>query len=180
MIKKLFNTYTRKCPDGKKHTLYRNIDEALPLYITDYEGQVKTKVNVAEKVNTEVDGKFASKVSGLLYDLDSSNRNIMISFRGIYLVYKSEPCSSFELFKTQMQQIIEDHKNLKILETRIKGLIDLLQIKGAIDEVEFLTTYMDIIKDYGSYLPTESPKAKIIQARENAKKWQSKGGDDEK
>ncbi len=29
MFTDFFKTYTRKCPDGTKHTLYRNIDDAL-------------------------------------------------------------------------------------------------------------------------------------------------------
>ena len=43
MIKNLFKTYTRRCPDGTKHTLYRNINDALPLFITDWEGHIKAK-----------------------------------------------------------------------------------------------------------------------------------------
>ena len=176
MIRKFFKTYTRKCPDGTKHTLYRNIEDAFPLYITDNVGQLTAGLNIADSADANIGGNFASKVSGLLYDLDWSNRNIMFEFRSIYSVYQAEPCSNSEFFRTQIKQIVEDHKNLKLLEIKIKGLIDIININGTIDGQELLKIYMDIIKDFGRYLQTEAPKAKIYESRQIVKKWQKKGG----
>ena len=173
-----FKTYKVKCPDGKTYYVYRDINDVLPLSLNELETNIKAKTAVIEEIDAELDARYASKIKGLLYDLNSSYSNIMIDSRNAYLVYKSEPCSSYVEFRKQIAQITDDHKNLKILETRIRGLIDLARLDN-ITETEFLSSYRQIISQFDKYLPLESPKGKIEEAIELSQDWQESLDEDE-
>jgi len=152
--------------------LYRHIDDALPLYIPEWNGQLKANLDVNGQINAGIDTKFSSKIGGLLYDLDASNRNIMFEFRGAYLTYKSEPCFGYTQFQSEMKKINEDHRNLKILEIKVQGLKEIIELYPD-QENDFIDAYMDIINSFGDYLPKESVKAKIYKSRKNSQKWKS-------
>ena len=174
---RFFKRFKRKCPDGTVHWVYRNIDDAFPLFVSDKDTSLDSKINIDGIANGEVGAKYASRVKGLLFEMDSANRNIMIDFRGVYSVYQAEPCGNGKFFRVKVSEIIEDHKNLIQLKTKIEGLVSVL-IANTVSEDGFLSAYLNIVNDYGKYVPNQATEAKMTQMKNEVKDWQ-KPSDDE-
>ncbi|MEP0365695.1 MAG: hypothetical protein ABJN36_09435 [Cyclobacteriaceae bacterium] len=177
---RFFKRFKRKCPDGTIHWIYRSIDDAFPLIVADKENSLNSKVNVDSIAAAEIGSKHISKIKGLLFGLDSANQNIMIEFRAVYSVYQAEPCGNAKFFSDKISEIIDDHKLLRQLKTKIEGLVNILNTNN-ISEEGFLAAYVNIINDYGKYLPQEAAKVQIELMARESKKWQNKkeGGTDE-
>jgi len=165
-----FKTYSRKCPDGTKHEIYRDINEVLPLYLTDKNGGISVNADVIQTITAGIDANYVKKISGLLIDLDESNRSLMFFFRAVYLVYKSKPCKNSDYFTANTTKIMNDHLKLKALDTRIKGLINLA---NSCEEKNFSELYKSIIQDFGEFLPNEASRAKISYMRSAAQEWKN-------
>jgi hypothetical protein len=175
-----FKRFKRKCPDGTIHWVYRNINDAFPLIVADVDTSFNGKVNVDGVAQTELGTKYASKIKGLLFELDSANQNIMIEFRAVYSVYQSEPCGNAKFFSTKIAEIIEDHKNLRQLKTKIEGLVSILGA-NSISEKGFVDAFLNITNGYGKYVPNQAAQAKIYEMTEVSKDWQNpkRGHDNE-
>jgi len=176
----LFKRFKRKCPDGTIHWVYRDINDAFPLIVADVDASVNGKVNVDGVAQTELGAKYATKIKGLLFELDSANQNIMIEFRAVYSVYQGEPCGNAKFYSSKIAEIIEDHKNLRQLKTKIEGLVSILGAKG-ISEKGFVSAYLDITDSYGKYIPRQAAEAKVHEMAEESKDWQrpKEGGNNE-
>ena len=164
-------TFTRRCPDGTTHTIYRNIDDAFPLYIVDKDDSFSGKVNVDRLAQTELGAKYVTRVKGLLFELDSANQNIMLDFRAVYAVYQGEPCGNAKFFSKQISYIIEDQKKLRQLKILIAGLVSLLGSNN-ISENIVIETFLSIANSYGKYVPVQAAKAKTHEMAEESKDWQ--------
>ncbi len=172
--------FKRECPDGTTHWIYKNINDAFPLIVADVDASLNSKVNVDGVAQTELGAKYATKIKGLLFELDSANQNIMIEFRAIYSVYQGEPCGNAKFYSTKIAEIIADHKNLKQLKTKIEGLVSILGANN-ISEKGFVSAFLDITNGYGKYVPNQAALAKIIEMAKESKDWQEhkRGGENE-
>jgi hypothetical protein len=168
---KWFNRVKRRCPDGTSHWIYKNIDDAFPLFVSDHDSSINSNINIDGLANGELGTKHSSKIKGLLFEMDSANRNIMIEFRGVYSVYQAEPCGNAKFFSTKVSEIIEDHKNLRQLKTKIEGLVSILSA-SATSENGFLNAYVEIINDYGKYIPNQAIHARMVQMKNEVHDWQ--------
>lgn len=172
--------FKRKCPDGTIHWVYRNINDAFPLIVVDKDTSFNSKVNVEGVGQTELGTKYVSKIKGLLFELDSANQNIMIEFRAVYSVYQGEPCGNAKFYSTKISEIIEDHKNLRQLKTKIEGLVSILSTNN-ISESGFVNAFLNITNSFGKYVPNQAAHAKIDEMKRESQEWQNlkKGGVDE-
>jgi len=175
-----FKRFKRKCPDGTTHWVYKNINDAFPLIVADVDSSFNSKISVDGVAQTELGSKYSSKIKGLLFELDSANQNIMIEFRAVYSVYQSEPCGNAKFYSTKVAEIIEDHKNLRQLKTKIEGLVSILSGNG-ISEKGFVNAFLSITNSYGKYVPQQAAQAKIHEMAEESKDWQNnkEGGENE-
>ncbi len=170
----------RVCPDGTVHWIYKNINDAFPLIVADKASSVNSKVNVEGVAETELGVKYATKIKGMLFELDSANQNIMLEFRAVYSVYQGEPCGNAKFYSTKIAEIIGDHKNLRQLKTKIEGLVSILSSNN-ISEKGFLNAYLGITNTFGKYIPIQAAVAKIAEMTKESKDWQNsnEGGQDE-
>jgi len=170
----------RVCPDGTEHWIYKNINDAFPLIVADSDSSVNSKINVEGVAETEIGAKYSRKIKGMLFELDSANQNIMLEFRAVYSVYQGEPCGNAKFYRTKVAEIIEDHKNLRQLKTKIEGLVSILSAHN-ISEQGFLNAYLGITNTFGKYIPIQAAVAKITEMAEESKDWQKpkEGGQDE-
>ena len=95
-------TYKHKCPDETIKIVYKNIDDAFPLFIPGWEGKVKNNVKAIESISVSMDADYATKIQGLLYDLNEFNQSLVMNFRTIYAYFQSDPCSNNNFFQRQI------------------------------------------------------------------------------
>ena len=176
----LFKQFKRRCPDGTIHRVYRNIDDAFPLIVADVDTSVNGGVDVDGMAQTALGAKYETRIKGLLFELDSANQNIMIEFRAVYSVYQGEPCGNAKFYSSKIAEIIEDHKNLRQLKTKIEGLVSILGSSGA-SETGFIDAYLEIIDSYGKYVSRQAAPVGIHEMTEESQDWQKtvEGGSDE-
>ena len=66
----------------KSEIIYRNIDDAFPLYIPGWEGKASSSIEGIESVKANLNADYTTKIQGLIFSLDEFNNGIMIDFRG--------------------------------------------------------------------------------------------------
>lgn len=157
-----------KCPDGTTKTVYKNIDDALPLFIKGYENDFGGKVNGLDQINGEISGSAKSKIDGMLFDLNNFNSNIVMEFRSIYMVFESDPCSNSDFLRVKTDELIQKYQNLNQLKLKIYGLIEIAKT-AQLDTSIFIDKYFEIVNEYSNVLLTETPKARIIEAQQKIK-----------
>ena len=162
-------TYKHKCPDGTTKIVYKNINDAFPLFIPGWEGKATNNAKAIEGVSVSMDAEYATKIQGLLYDLNEWNQSLMMTFRSAYAHFQSDPCSNNAFFQRQVEKIIDDQHRLTTLDVQIKGLVRLVELNPNNPE-HFLQIYCQIINQIGGKSP-EVTSLEIAENRKNVNLW---------
>jgi hypothetical protein len=118
-------TYQHKCPDGSVKVVYKNIDDAFPLFLPGWQAAVSSEVTVPNVGAGSVRAEYADKIQGLLYGLDELNQSLMMKFRGVYVAYQSDPCANGGNFQRQIEGLLDGQHKLTVVKTQIQALIRL-------------------------------------------------------
>lgn len=159
------NTYQVRCPDGTIKTVYKNIDDVLPLYIPGWVGKLKT-----ELPDANITAEYATKIHGLLYYIDEHNKNIFISFRIAYLGYKNDPCNNNAYFNRQIEKIIDEQNKIVTFNSRIKLLMQLAVMYQNNPE-KFNPLYEQIAEQLIGVNIPEAATSEIAETRTLARDW---------
>jgi hypothetical protein len=160
----LSNTYQHPCPDKTSKTVYKNIDDALPLYIPGWEGKVTTE---SQQVN--ISAEYATKIHGLLFYIDESNQNIIFHFRMIYIGYKNDPCNDNGYFNRQVEKIREEQNKLMMFKAKIELLKHLAE-KNPYNPEQFNELYEQTLEQYSGVNIPKAAELEINQTRKIAEK----------
>ncbi len=161
----LSNTYQHPCPDGTSKTVYKDIDDALPLYIPGWEGNLTTEL---QQVN--ITAEYATKIHGLLYIIDEFNKNIIINFRITYLAYKNDPCNDNGFFNRQIEKIIEEQNKFVMFKAKIELLKHLAETYTDNPE-QFNRLYEQTFEQFSGVNIPKAAALEIAETRTIAKKW---------
>jgi hypothetical protein len=74
-------TYEHQCPDGTVRIVYKNVDDAFPLFIPGWNGNVESNLETIKGAQINIKAEYAAKIQGVLYSLDELNQSLMISIR---------------------------------------------------------------------------------------------------
>jgi len=122
MFGSFFKTYTVKCPEGHTCTVYRNIDDALPLELKQKKSSVEGAINGLQNVNARLKASLEESIKGLLAGIDDSNRSMQANFRAAYLVYKSAPCKKLDYLQEAFDEIRTAEQRLRSVDKIIQQL----------------------------------------------------------
>lgn len=157
-------TYNRRCSDGTVKTVYKNIDDAFPLHIPGWQGNLSATVKGLEQIEGSVKADFTSKIHGLLYTLDELNQGLMMTFRGAYVVYQNDPCSHAEFFEREVAKLLDEQHRLRTLKMQIEALITLAS-KSTQESEKFLNIFSEIVQKLGNYSAPKVASSEINDAR---------------
>ena len=163
-------TYTHKCPDGGIIIIHKNIEYALPLAIKDVNSSINTDIKAKGQAVAKLKAEYASKVTGLLYNIDEQNKSLLLSFRLSYLAFQSNPCDDKGFLKRQAELLTEGQQRLIELKMKISGLITLAETFPS-EPDKILPVYNDILTQMSGINVTEAVKLALKENRESAKKW---------
>jgi hypothetical protein len=138
-------TYTVKCKDGSKKTVYKKINDAFPLYIPGWKGSINASGNYINQINANVKSEYSSMIQGLLYSLDDLNQGLMLQFVGVYNVYKSDPCKHDSFLEREVTKLLEEQRRLLELKVQVDGLIRLAS-SFPNNSDDFVKIYSNIIE----------------------------------
>jgi hypothetical protein len=123
-----FKTREIRCPDGTTRTVYKNIDDACPLYIAGWNADVSANLQFPGDVGGEAKAKYENKINGFLFALDEQNQSLMMHFRAIYLTYASNPCGSHGFLQRKVEDMIDQQHRISTLRVKIAALIQIVSV----------------------------------------------------
>jgi hypothetical protein len=156
----LSKSYHIKCGNGSIKTIYKKADDAFPLFISGYEGNISAKVNSELLKESELTANTKSKVDTLLYGLDDINNGLMMSFRSAYIGYQTDPCANNGFLLDQITKINEEQRRLRALKMQIVGYVELAKSNPG-DSTKLAELYSDLVNKIGS---TSMGDAGVIEA----------------
>lgn len=161
-------TYTIMCGDEKK-TLYKNPDDAFPLYVKTTDASARVDAKVQNQASATVAAELKPHVDALLFEVDEQNRSLMMSFRAAYVNYQSHPCSGQAQFDRTVDSLIQRQQRLAEARLSIRGLIALASCVD--DRSRFLQTYQRIVDTVGGAPVGHAVVLEIEDGRTAALEW---------
>lgn len=166
-------TYTAKQNGLQPKTLYKNPDDAFPLYVKGTDAAAKAGAQVADQATANVAVELRPHVDALLFEVDEQNRSLMMSFRAAYITYQSDPWSGQAQFDRTVASLIDRQQRLAEARLHIRGLIALASLVD--DRSEFLAAYQTIVDTVGGESVGRAVILEIESSREAIAEW---NGDD--
>ena len=152
------------CPDGTTKIVYRNVDDAFPLYIPGWESKTSATAEAQQLGATKLTGEYASKIHGLLFSLDELNQSLMMNFRGAYVAFSADPCGNADLLRRQIERILHEQHRLQIIRVQIRGLIALAEATPS-DRDRIMEVFQTIVTAVGGPVIADAASAEISDAR---------------
>src|SRR5262245_24437315 len=125
--------YRVRCPDGSTKTVYRNVDDAFPLFIPGWQGDLSAGASGSAKtagvddLKTEIKGSYATKIQGLLFAIDDLTQTIMLNFRSVYVAFATDPCTNGAFFQRQVETLVAEQQRISRLRIQVRTLIELVK-----------------------------------------------------
>jgi len=142
-------SYEVRCKNGSIKTIYKKVEDAFPLSISGYEGNISANVKSELLEEGGLDANFKSKVDGLLYGLDEINNGLMMSFRSAYIGYQTDPCANNDFLLDQITKINEEQRRLRALKMQIRGYVELAKSNPR-DSTKLAEHYINLVNRIGS------------------------------
>jgi hypothetical protein len=169
-------SYSVRCPDGSKKTVYRNVDHAFPLFIPGWQGDASASAGGAakaagvEELKGEVKATYETKIQGLFFALDELTQTIMINFRGVYLTFVSDPCANGAFLQRQVEKLVTEQQRISRLRIQVRTLIELVKSQPN-ETIQILTMFKEVAGNLGGNPSLEATTIEIAEARQLAEKW---------
>ena len=165
---KFGKSYTVTCPDGSIKTVYKDVNDAFPLYIEGGTKNIAAKSRAESMVDVEITSEHASKIDGLLYSLDELNQGLMMTFRAVYVTYSADPCGTADFFQREISKLLDEQRKLRALKIQIDSLITM--VKASPDNSEQLTqVFSEIVQRIGHYPSQEIAIDEMKKAERDVK-----------
>ena len=169
MVRLLSKTHKVKGPNGRRKIVYKDIDDAFPLYIKGWKASLDAAVEVLDKAKVDIKTEYATAIHGLLFSLDELNNELMMKFRVVYIYYQSDPFENSSFFERSIGKILDEHGRLKAHSLKINGLIGLAKLQPDNSD-EFIRVYANIIDSIDSIMVPTVASQRIAEAKQITKK----------
>jgi hypothetical protein len=158
-------TYKLKCPDGTIKTVYRNVDDAFPLFIPGWQASLAGAIKAQNFGSSEIKGEYASKIEGLLFSLDELNQSLMMNFRGAYVAYATDPCCNGSMLNRQVDMILREQHRFQLVRAQIRALVTLAASKGN-NHDRIMDAFQRIVDQIGGREVADAASEEVVSSRE--------------
>jgi hypothetical protein len=171
MMRFFRRTYKHRCPDGTVKTLHRNLDDAFPLYVPGIQTKMSADLGaLAGTPGLTVAGDYQNQLQGVLYSLSDRNESLMMSFRAVYAMYQTDPCTNQASFDRQVEAIIDGVQRLTELQFKVRSIILLIQA-GTPDARELTTLFHNVVMQASGPIVVRAATSEMERARGDAHRW---------
>ena len=126
-----------------------------------------------EVLTGELQAQYASRVQGLLFGLDELNQSLMLSFRSIYMVYESDPCSNGGFFQRGMERLVAEQQRISLLRIQVRALIELAKNHPG-ETQRILAVFREVAGSIGGHPAVEAAVMEIQEERKLAQEWSNR------
>jgi hypothetical protein len=169
-------TYSVTCRDGTRKTVYRDVDDAFPLFIPGWQGDLSAGGSGSaqavgiDELKGEARASYTSKIQGLLFAIDDLTQTVMINFRTVYVTFATDPCSNGGFLQRQVEKLVAEQQRISRLRIQVRALIELAKNQPN-ETVQILTIFKDVAGNLGGTFAVEAVKVEIAEARQLADRW---------
>lgn len=163
-------TYKRRCPDGSVKAVYRNVDEAFPLYIQGWDAKAAVSLESVVGGPVNVGAQYATHLQGLLYSLDDLNQSLMMVFRAAYMCFKADPCANEAFFTRQVAELIRDHNVFRAAKLKFRTLVTIAELHPE-QSSEILRLFQEVADAVGGNSGVPATQLEIASTRETVAEW---------
>jgi|GEM_PF-4977586 len=111
-----------RCPDGTYRYVYKDAERAFPLIAREWEKKAKAAADTLNQIKLEVGVEMASRIQGLLFQLDKHNASVQQKCCAVYVVYKVDPCGKDVWLEREILSILEQESFLRRLDAIIEHI----------------------------------------------------------
>jgi hypothetical protein len=154
-----------KCKDGTYRNVFKNPQDAFPLYIDDLKVQVHNEIELLKQFKMDTDVVVQRLASGLLFQIDSVNISMQAHFRAIYLGYSTNPCANDKWFTKGIDRIIKQ-------ETKMRDTMNRLHLSYA--KTQDIKGALSAAADEIASETETSPRQEIEEALRESEEWKKK------
>lgn len=169
-------TYKLTCPDKSVRIIYKNVNDAFPLFIEGWEANLAGKVKEESGIEANIVGEYKTKIDGILVALDQFNSSIMMDFRVAYVIFTGDPCRAIDRFERMVQNVMEKRDFIRELKILLDSLITLAREQPD-NRDAFIILFGKIADRLSPQAAVDETKLQIRVAREEAMKM-VRGQDD--
>lgn len=113
------NTRRVTCPDGRKVDVYRDENQAIRLYVSDYDANLFARADTGLLQDAGISAHLKRRVRTLMDNRDDAHAALMYQFRVIYGTFATDPCSNGEFLKEEVKLILETYRELQEQKNKI-------------------------------------------------------------
>lgn len=158
-----------RCPDGSIKTVYKTFDDAFPLYIPGWQGEVAAQSEI-QGMPAQMNAKYATQIHGLLVGLDELNRGVMFDFRIAYMAYVNDPCAHSGFFQREVEKMLDAQRLMRERRVKLQALVQLAQTYPNDSEAVF-QGISRLFHELGRLDAPSAARAEIAETREDARRW---------
>ncbi len=165
----LSKTRKVKGPNGRIKTVYKDVDDAFPLYIKGWKAKLEATGKALDKAEVNINAESTTLIHGLLFSLDEFNNELMMKFRVAYVHYQSDPFENNGYFERSIGKILDEHGRLKACSLKINGLISFAQLYPDNSD-GFFKLFANIVDSFDSIMVPIVASQRIAEAKRITKK----------
>lgn len=169
MVWPFSKTYKVKGPNGQIKRVYRDVNDAFPLYIKGWKATLKAAGKVLDKVSGDIKAEYATAIHGLLFALGEHNQGLMMKFRGVYIVYQGDPFEHSGFLERQIEKLLDVQGYLITQKFKIDGLIELAKLQSD-DSDEFIKLFTNIVESFDLSMVPHVVSQRIAEAKKIVEK----------
>lgn len=109
-----------RCPDGSEKYVFRDPDDAFPLYAKDWSARLEATVKALTKLQGGLVLNLKKNIEGFFFELDEANRSMQSKLRAIYVIFLTAPCKLDRWLIQQIQNVIEEEGKIRIRRIEIE------------------------------------------------------------
>lgn len=129
-----FKTRTFRC-NSHKITVWRNPNDAVPIYVSQVTAAAKGSFDLAEGEFGKVSGEFKERLIGISNLVHSATETFLMEFRVIYQYYSESPCQREDYFQHKLSELLKERRRFDLTRLHLSTIVDLSAAGATMDNL---------------------------------------------
>jgi len=168
-LKKLKKTRSVRCSDGTVIEVYRNPDDAVPIYVNAIQTEAHASAKFAETVSASAGGKYKEQVTGISKLVADETANMLMRFRIIYQHYSESPCARQDYFQRNIDELLRENTRFNLAKLQLETLVQLTK-KGS-SQAEVFAVFREVSLQIRQPVLVTRLKEGILEAGKIVDEW---------
>jgi hypothetical protein len=166
---------TVRCPDGTTRYVYKNPDDAFPLFAHDFKARADAAVKAVEGLDAQLGLDFTDQISGFLVKCDTASNSVQLLFRNAYeIFYRTNPCDGWHILVEETRAIISQehqHRQALIEVERIRAVAN----AGSYNREDIENAIRDGLERMAAPASLQETTTAMTRAEAGSQKWDEVG-----